>query len=128
MHRRSPLLIALAASVLVLGGCGDDDDGSGGAGASKPVEDAQPVAVVADDFRFEPSEITIATGEDLAVALSSEDAHHDLTIDELEFQVAADRGDEEVGGLRVDEPGTYTFYCSVPGHRSAGMEGTLTVE
>jgi plastocyanin len=26
------------------------------------------------------------------------------------------------------KPGTYKFYCTVPGHRQAGMEGTLTVK
>jgi uncharacterized cupredoxin-like copper-binding protein len=25
------------------------------------------------------------------------------------------------------KPGTYTFYCPVPGHKQAGMKGTLTV-
>jgi plastocyanin len=36
-----------------------------------------------------------------------------------------------VGGSRTLtltlKPGKYTFYCSVPGHRQAGMEGTLNV-
>jgi uncharacterized cupredoxin-like copper-binding protein len=26
------------------------------------------------------------------------------------------------------KPGKYQFYCTVPGHRQAGMEGTLTVK
>lgn len=48
-------------------------------------------------------------------------------------------GGEDVGGTevlaegnesaKVDlKPGEYTFYCSVPGHRQGGMEGTLTVK
>lgn len=51
-----------------------------------------------------------------------------------------DSGGAEVGGtelvssgstsvtLQGLKPGSYTFYCSVPGHRESGMEGTLTVK
>jgi uncharacterized cupredoxin-like copper-binding protein len=30
--------------------------------------------------------------------------------------------------IRITEPGRYTFYCTFPGHRAAGMKGRLSVE
>jgi plastocyanin len=57
----------------------------------------------------------------------------------LEHDVAIEADGKEIAGSELIAesktsvstelaPGTYTFFCTVPGHREAGMEGTLTVK
>ena len=151
MYRRTAitLLTALTFSASLLAACGDDepastsadrpaaaedDHGSDGQGeddhgeSSDAAPGARRIEVTADDFAFEPDEITAEAGEDLLIVLTSEDMLHDFTIDDLDAHVAAGGGDTAEGGFTADEAGTYTYYCSVPGHRGAGMEGTLVVE
>jgi plastocyanin len=153
MRRSTPLLLSLAALLsLVVAACGDDDttsadmpmsdsgmngtmgggmghDGAMGHDESSPVaEGARRIEVTARSFEFDPDEITVTAGEDVAIVLTSEDLVHDFTIDELDAHVTADADETSEGGLRADEPGRYTYYCAVTGHRDAGMEGTLIVE
>ncbi|MGK2949643.1 MAG: cupredoxin domain-containing protein [Acidimicrobiales bacterium] len=147
--RRSLVAVVLSALALglVLTACGDDDsmgadhsmgsmpgehmDGEmvDGHDASTPVaEGARRIEVAATSFQFDPDEITVTAGEDVAIVLTSDDLLHDFTIDEVDVHVAADRGETAEGGLRADEPGEYAYYCTIAGHRDGGMEGTLVVE
>jgi plastocyanin len=56
---------------------------------------------------------------------------HDVAIEDSsgktigKTELIAEGSDSAVVDLK---PGEYTFYCTVPGHREAGMEGTLTVK
>lgn len=137
-------LLILAAVALVSAACGNADDHSMPMNPDGPMnptdggmhdEDDSPVAdgarriaVTAADFQFDPEEIRVAVGEEVAIVLTSRDILHDFTVDELDVHVAADAEDTAEGGLRADEAGEYAFYCSVAGHRAAGMKGTLLVE
>lgn len=127
MHRTP--LVFLATATIALGACGggSDDGPPAAAQAGEPAAGARTIEVSGEAFAFDPSDIELEAGEEVAIALTSVDAVHDLTIAEADFKVAAKRGDTEELGLRIDDPGTYTYYCSIPGHRGAGMEGTLTV-
>ncbi len=91
------------------------------------IEGAPELAVTGGSFSFEPVELTINAGQLANIALTSTDVLHDFNVENHGFHLAVDPGETAVGGLTVEEAGTYTIYCSVPGHREAGMEATLTV-
>ncbi len=87
---------------------------------------ARRIEVNARSYAFAPKHIRVKAGEDVAIALHSEDQAHDFTIEHKGLVVAVDGGKTAEGGFRVTKPGTYTFYCSITGHRAAGMQGTIT--
>lgn len=101
---------------------------SGGGDGESTSADVEPdVSVMGTDtLKFEPETLTAEAGE-VAVELEAESGvrHNFVVDDETVVEVAA--GGAGVGTIEL-EAGDHTFYCSIPGHRTAGMEGTLTVE
>ena len=53
---------------------------------------------------------------------------HNFTVDELDIQIVASRGGSAQTTISDPPPGTYVFYCSISGHREAGMVGRLVVQ
>jgi plastocyanin len=80
---------------------------------------------------FEPSGLEAKPGN-LAITYSNPSAvPHNLTVatanDNVLGETPTFTGADESVELTSLAPGEYVFYCSVPGHREAGMEGDLTV-
>ena len=100
-----------------------------GAPAAEAPAAAQPVTVELVDIDFNPKEFTIPANTDVKVALPNKGAApHTFDIDVLNIH-----SDEIPGGGSGEvtinaPPGTYEYYCRVPGHKQIGMVGTLTVE
>lgn len=130
---RLKLLAAVSlALTLGLSACGanadDADHDHDATDAASPGAHAREVAISATSFDFEPSQVAVKPGEEVAIALTSTDVLHDFVVEDGEFHLASEPGVTALGSLSIDEPGTYTVYCSVAGHRDAGMEATLVVE
>lgn len=102
---------------------------SGPSGAAPaPLAGAPTIELTGLDFRFEPAQLRIKAGQSVNIALANRGAIiHDITIPALQLQLVAQPGQRAVGSLTAARPGTYEFYCSVPGHREAGMVGRLVV-
>jgi plastocyanin len=112
---------------------GQEAGGGGGAAPAPAVKGpggtlelaADPAAIAYDKKRLssKPGEVTIDFNNPAPI-------QHDVVITEGEKVVAqSDLISESQTSVSAElAPGSYTFYCSVPGHREAGMEGTLSVK
>jgi plastocyanin len=125
------LVLVLLAAVL-FAACG----GGGGGGESSASTYQEPkgpaietIAVEAGNFYFKPDTITAKPGI-AEITMTAKNGIHDFVFDGAYpgFMLEADGGGA-AQSKKIDlKPGKYTFYCSITGHRAAGMEGTLTVK
>jgi uncharacterized cupredoxin-like copper-binding protein len=95
--------------------------------AAAPAAAVETVTVVSHDIYFDPKEFTIPANTDVTVELPNEGVTlHDFSIDALGISVSIQPGATESVVINAP-PGDYEYYCNVPGHKEAGMVGTLHV-
>jgi uncharacterized cupredoxin-like copper-binding protein len=116
-----PLLIG---SVLLIGAAACS---SGGGIAAVEGPTAPKLELSATEMRYTPSRIAVAAG-DVPVVLHNQGlVIHDLRIDKRpQLLVEASPGKTSTATWQLPR-GRYRIYCSLPGHRAAGMEGVLEV-
>src|SRR3990172_4968611 len=111
--------IAAVALVLIAASCG-----GGGAGE-------QAVTVIASEYKFDPANITVQANKPARLTVrNAGSVEHSWTIEGKEKEVNTgyiQPGQSKTISFTIDQPGTYTVYCDVPGHRELGMVGQLTV-
>lgn len=97
---------------------------SGGAGGL--TEAADPSGAL----KFTQSSLTAKAGKDTIKFTNSAPLMHNMTIATSSGTVVGKTPTFQGGTKSVSvtlKPGKYVFYCTVPGHRQGGMQGTLTV-
>lgn len=89
--------------------------------------EGQELTVTAHDIYWDPTELTATAGTVTFILPNEGAAMHNFDVPDLDILVDMPPGTTQT--LEVDIPaGTYQFFCSIPGHKEAGMVGTLVVE
>jgi uncharacterized cupredoxin-like copper-binding protein len=139
MRRASAVLVVAALAVFGLAACGGDggDDETTAAAPPPTTTSAAGGSTVTistppgSDLAFDQKDVSAKAGSVTIDFDNQQSLEHDVKVE--------DSSGTELGGTdlvssgmatgTVDvQPGSYTFFCSVPGHREAGMEGTLDVK
>ena len=151
MRRLMLILAVLALAAVGLAACGgDDDDGNSGSAATEapPATTEEPTGDTDEADGASGSQVQLSAdpsgalayetdslsgaGTNVQIAFTNDSGTaHDVRVEDADGTDLGGTdtfaGSSETADLEL-EAGEYTFFCSVPGHRQAGMEGTLSVE
>ena len=148
MHKiTTAFVVGVAGLSLLVSACGGDakptsakfDAPAGGAAAA-----SSAAALSMQDIKYDKATLTGAKGKALTISLTNSGAlEHDFTIDKIDAKATADgkeaKSDKAAvhaavkpkGAAKLEitpnAAGTFEYYCTVAGHKEAGMKGTLTV-
>jgi uncharacterized cupredoxin-like copper-binding protein len=133
-------VIAVAVAVPIAGCGGGDDDNSTSAETAGATQASttggaagggQTVDMTAADFKFDPSDQTVKSGDVTFNLKNDGQESHSLEIEDVNGQDQEIEGEVspgQSGTLKVNlPPGKYEFYCPVANHKEMGMEGEITV-
>jgi plastocyanin len=107
------------------GGAAEAEGGSAGSASALAIETAS------SGLAYTSTSATAKAGMVTVDFTNGQPVPHDVAIENAEGEVIGQTETTAEGSDSTEvelEPGTYTFFCTVPGHRDAGMEGTLTVK
>ena len=142
--KKAFVLLAVLVAALAFVACGSDDDddtaaettpaetteaggGAGGGGGG-----GAPLTVTADpdgNLSWEPTELTAPAGPVTIELDNPSPVAHDVEIEGNGVEEKSDLVTDGTASVTADlKAGEYRYYCTVPGHADAGMDGTLTVE
>ncbi|MGA8744338.1 MAG: plastocyanin/azurin family copper-binding protein [Solirubrobacterales bacterium] len=108
---------------------------SGAANTTSAAKGAQTLKVEANpngQLSYVPSKLTAKAGNVTIEFTNPQGLSHDIAVEDSSGKTIgkSELIEERSTTLSLSnlKPGTYHYFCTVPGHREAGMEGTLTVK
>ncbi len=118
---------AVAFAIVAIGLSLRGQGGSQRADNVSPAAAGTTVRVTLSDFKVTPERSTFPAGRVKLQLRNTGATMHNLRIDGLATSANVPPGGSSLFDLGKLEPGTYTWYCTVAGHRDIGMVGTFTV-
>jgi plastocyanin len=96
---------------------------------------ASEVKIVSTDLKFTPTTIQAKVGQPLKVVLENKGViEHDLTFPTVKadkpasaLKIIAKPGQTTTVEFTPTAAGTFEYICTIPGHKEAGMKGTINV-